>query len=94
MLLPLPKKEIPGGSRESRDLLFAGVVLLATCHQTQFLSEFLRLHFAKKCQNLSKRVMRDLGVLSGVLACDASCTAANDYEDDVILPYLEMCLIT
>ena len=35
--------------------------------RTQFLSEFLRWHFAKKSQNLSKRVMRDLGVLSGVL---------------------------
>ena len=36
------------------------------CRRTQFLSEFLRWHFAKKSQNLSKRVMRDLGVLSGV----------------------------
>ena len=27
-------------------------------------------------------------------ACDVSGTAANTHEDDVILPYLEMCLIT
>ena len=51
----------------SPDPIFIRISEVTFCKKIpNFIRTALR-HFAKKSQNLSKRVMRDLGVLSGVL---------------------------
>ena len=51
----------------SPDPIFIRISEVTFCKKIpKFIRTALR-HFAKKSQNLSKRVMRDLGVLSGVL---------------------------